>query len=196
MKNEGKEDDAQKLITALNDMDPVLVPDAFHPFYLMQKEAQSQVIHSQYASRYDSITKQKCGTKIAVISVKMKASTFDNIELYYQTFNEDGTKIMSAMVKASDDNCADDPPLSDGKIMRNCQYLIGHLNDQKERGLGQKDNSIWGWIHKDSGIGYKQNQSGYATWCDDNNPASCTETIRSLRKAFSKNEEWKNRQPR
>ena len=41
MKNEGKEDDAQKLITALNDTDPVLAPDASHPFYLMQKEAES-----------------------------------------------------------------------------------------------------------------------------------------------------------
>ena len=63
MKNEGKEDDAQKLITALNDTDPVLAPDASHPFYLMQKEAESKTIHSQYASRYDSITKQKCGVR-------------------------------------------------------------------------------------------------------------------------------------
>ena len=108
---------------------------------------------------------------------------------------------MADMVKAEDRNCVNDPlPENtaylngynhDGQIKRRCQYLIGQLDDWEERGLGQKDISVWGWIADGHGSGPWFNKE--VSFCESNDPASCTEAIRLAKKASgSTHPDWMN----
>ena len=66
MKNEGKEDDAQKLITALNDTDPVLAPDAAETNYWdFIKLAQERQVEPRYLvhSRDEKRGGRPCGVQ-------------------------------------------------------------------------------------------------------------------------------------
>ena len=66
MENEGKEDDAKKLITSLNDLLPVLAPDASNTsFTQFQKGVQEQIIpEASLINNIDSNTNKRCGQNI------------------------------------------------------------------------------------------------------------------------------------
>ena len=124
MKNEGKEDEAKVLLTALNDTDPVLAPDAAETNYWdFIKLAQEKQVEPGYLVRIDkewglacgvqtfhferndigdfSITKNTCTDKIAIVTYFWKNDAWDNgIDHYYQTYNTDGTKVMQDSVKS------------------------------------------------------------------------------------------------
>jgi len=106
------------------------------------------------------------------------------------------------MIKAEDRNCVNDPLEENapsykltnlgGFIKRRCVYLIGQLDDWEERGLGQKDNSVWGHLPDGFGSsGTKFNKE--VSFCESNDPASCTEAIRLAKKASgSTHPDWIN----
>ena len=132
------------------------------------------------------IAKNECTDRLAVISVYWKVKHWEEgIAYYYQTFNDDGSKVLQDSVKTKPDNCVDDAPTVGGNLYRTCQFLVGQLDDWEARGLAQADQSIFGFQSKPEGQLENKVIADHlvdepevrVNFCGGNNLATCTDAM-------------------